>query len=349
MDNAGELEEGIVNSLSSGVIAFNADLRLVAANSAAAGTLEVPHGAFTAGATLAELPLPREFKSFVENALGARDALSREEVVIQKPNGARKEIGLSASLLRGPAAFNGMVFLFIDMTERRALERAAELNRQLAQIGGLTAGVVHELRNPLGVISGLAELVARKLDQEDPRRKNVEAILEEAGRMERSISQFLGFARPFELEPTLCGPRAVVQRAMALSQARAEKKQVAVEIRPGEPLPEMRADLNRLAQALNNIIVNAIDAVGERGRVEIGVEKDEGEIVFNIIDSGPGVQVGENEDIFSPFLTRKESGTGLGLAVCHRIVTAHGGTVSYTNREEGGAEFIVRIPVRMQS
>jgi len=343
------MEEEIINSLSSGVVAFDAEGRLVAANPAAAGNLDVPHGDLTAGTPLSELPLPHEFQKFVENALAGRQPLARQEIVIRKPNGARKEIGLSASLLRGAAAFNGMIFLFIDMTERRALERADELNRQLAQIGGLTAGVVHELRNPLSVIGGLAELVARKLEEDDPRKRNVQAILEETRRMEKSIAQFLGFARPFELEPTLCGPRAVIQRAVALSQARAERKQVALEIRPGEPVPEIRADLNRLAQALNNIIVNAIDAVGEGGRVGVDVQEDENEVVFRIADNGPGIQAGENEDIFNPFFTRKESGTGLGLAVCHRIVTAHGGTISYANREEGGAEFTVRIPVRIRS
>ena len=344
----GQVEESVIDSLSSGVIVFDTNLRLLLANHAAAENLDVPLDALARGRQASDLPLPPEFRGFVENALNARRPLERQEVVIRQPDGSKKEIGLSGSLLRGPAEFNGMVFLFVDMTERRALERAAELNRQLAQIGGLTAGVVHELRNPLSVISGLAELIQRKMDEADPRRKNVLAILDESQRMERSISQFLGFARPFELEPILCGPRAIVQRAIALSHGRAEKKRVTVDLRPGRPLPEVRADLNMLAQALNNIITNAVDAVDKAGKIEIDVREDDGEIVFDIVDNGPGVRVGEKEDVFSPFFTRKESGTGLGLAICHRIVTAHGGAVSYKNREEGGAQFTVRIPVRIR-
>ncbi|MCX5771295.1 MAG: ATP-binding protein [Candidatus Hydrogenedentes bacterium] len=344
----GEIEESIIDSLSSGVMVFDSNLRLLMANHAAAENLEVQIDSLARGERVSDLPLPAEFRAFVENALNSRRPLERQEVVIRAPDGSRKEIGLSGSLLRGPADFNGMVFLFVDMTERRALERAAELNRQLAQIGGLTAGVVHELRNPLSVISGLAELIQRKMDEADPRRTNVLAIADESHRMERSISQFLGFARPFELEPILCGPRAIVQRAIALSRGRAEKKGVKVELRPGPALPEVRADLNMLAQALNNIITNAVDAVDKGGKIEIDVHEDDEEIVFDIIDNGPGVHVGEKEDIFSPFFTRKESGTGLGLAICHRIVTAHGGSVAYKNREEGGAEFSVRIPVRMR-
>jgi len=344
----GKAEESIIDSLLSGVMVFDSNQHLLLANHAAAANLDVPLDALARGERVSSLPLPAEFRAFVENALNAHRPLERQEVVIRQPDGSRKEIGLSGSLLRGPAEFNGMVFLFVDMTERRALERAGELNRQLAQIGGLTAGVVHELRNPISVIGGLAELVRRKMDESDPRRKNVLAIIEESHRMERSISQFLGFARPFELEPILCGPRAIVQRAIALSRGRAEKKKVAVELRPGRPLPEVRADLNMLAQALNNIITNAVDAVGVAGKIEIDVREEDEEIVFDIVDNGPGVQVGEKDDIFSPFFTRKESGTGLGLAICHRIVTAHGGSVSYKNREEGGAQFTVRIPVRMR-
>ncbi|HUW61663.1 MAG TPA: ATP-binding protein [Candidatus Bathyarchaeia archaeon] len=348
VDSGGKAEQSTIDSLLSGVMVFDSNQRLLLANEAAAENLDVPLEALARGERVSGLPLPAEFRAFVENALNARRPLERQEVVVRQPDGSRKEIGLSGSLLRGPADFNGMVFLFVDMTERRALERAAELNRQLAQIGGLTAGVVHELRNPLNVISGLAELVQRKMDESDPRRKNVLAILDESHRMERSISQFLGFARPFELEPILCGPHAIVQRAIALSGGRAEKKKVTVELRPGPVLPEVRADLNMLAQALNNIIANAVDAVDEGGKIEIDVREDDEDIVFDIIDNGPGVHVGEKDDIFSPFFTRKESGTGLGLAVCHRIVTAHGGTVSYRNREEGGAQFTVRIPVRMR-
>ena len=347
-DGGGKIEESIIDSLSSGVMVFDSNQRLLLANQAAAENLDVPLDALVRGERVSSLPLPAEFRTFVENALNACRPLERQEVVVRQPDGSRKEIGLSGSLLRGPADFNGMVFVFVDMTERRALERAAELNRQLAQVGGLTAGVVHELRNPLSVISGLAELVQRKMDESDPRRKSVVAILDESHRMERSISQFLGFARPFELEPILCGPRAIVQRAIALSRGRAEKKGVTVELRPGRPLPEVRADLNMLAQALNNIITNAVDAAPAGGKVEIDVLEEDEKIVFDIVDNGPGVQVGEKDDVFSPFFTRKESGTGLGLAVCHRIVTAHGGNVSYRNREEGGAQFTVRIPVRMR-
>lgn len=343
-----QIEESIIDSLSSGVVVFDAELRLLLANHAAAENLDVPLEALARGEQVSGLPLPPEFRTFVEKALNSRAPLQRQEVVIRGADGSKKEIGLSGALLRGPADFNGMVFLFVDMTERRALERAAELNRQLAQIGGLTAGVVHELRNPLSVIGGLAELIERKTEETDPRRKNILAIIDEAHRMEQSISQFLGFARPFELEPTLCGPRAIVQRAIALSRGRAEKKSVAVELRPGPSLPEVRADLNMLAQAVNNIITNSVDAAPAGGKIEIDVREDEDEIVFDILDNGPGVRIGEKEDIFSPFFTKKESGTGLGLAICHRVVTAHGGSVSYKNREEGGAQFTVRIPVRMR-
>jgi signal transduction histidine kinase len=347
-DGGGKVEQSIIDSLSSGVMVFDSNLRLLLANHAAAENLDVPLNALARGERVSDLPLPAQFRAFVENALKARQPLDRQEVAIRQPDGSRKEIGLSGSLLRGPAEYNGMAFLFVDITERRALERAAELNRQLAQIGGLTAGVVHELRNPLSVIGGLAELIERKMDEDDPRRKNVLAIIEESHRMERSISQFLGFARPFELDPIPCEPRAVVQRAIALSHGRAEKKKVTVEPRPGSALPEMRADLGMLAQALNNIIANAVDAVDAGGKIQIDAREDNDDVVFDITDNGPGVHVGEKDDIFSPFFTRKESGTGLGLAICHRIVTAHGGSVSYKNREEGGAQFTVRIPVRMR-
>src|SRR5690606_32244747 len=114
----------------------------------------------------------------------------RRELVLETPEG-QKIVGVTASLLQGPAAFNGVIFLFIDLTEIRQLRRAAELNRQLAQLGELTAGVVHELRNPLSVISGMSELLMRKLGEGHEHQRKAKVIFEEAEELEKLITQFL--------------------------------------------------------------------------------------------------------------------------------------------------------------
>jgi len=107
----------------------------------------------------------------------------------------------------------------------------------------------------------------------------------------------------------------------------------------------MRADAGRIAQALANILNNAVDAAGDGGHVAVSVRAETDEVVFEVLDDGPGLHLGPDEDVFSPFFTRKEGGTGLGLSVVHRIVTAHGGRVTHGDRAEGGARFEIRLPL----
>ena len=341
-----EQYEQIVESLASGVIAFDRDGVVIVANRAACKHLGVTRRKLVRGAPIVELDLPQPFLDMLSTVLKGRKPLARQELLVPQPDGSNKEIGLSASLLKGPDPFNGAVVLFVDMTERRTLERAAELNRQLAQVGELTSGVVHQLRNPLSVITGRAELLQRKFDAEDPIRRALDVIYGEAKRLERSIGQFLGFARPFALETSFCRPDAVGQRVYELCEPAAQKKEVCLDVQAEAPLPEIEADVDRLAQAIGNIVSNGIDAVDQGGQVTLTVSHEGPDIQYEVVDNGPGMALGPGEDPFKPFVTKKDSGTGLGLAICHKIVTAHGGTVTYANQEQGGARFLVRIPIR---
>lgn len=336
--------EQIINSLTSGVIAVDAQGAVITANTAAASHLHVDKALLSAGCRLESLPHARPFLDIVLEVRETRRSVQRRELILKFPDGGRKEVGLSASPLEGPEAFNGVIFLFVDMTERRKLERAAELNQQLATIGELTAGVVHELRNPVSVIRGMAELLLRKLAVDDL-RKTARLIHDEAIHLEKSIAQFLGFARPFELEPARCNAQEIVERAFQLCRRKAQGKGIALDYRPQGEMPELRVDPGRLAQALANLLGNAVDAVAAGGYVGLLARQDGREMVFEVLDDGPGLSLGPGEDPFQPFFTRKEDGTGLGLAIVHRIATTHHGSVSYANRDQGGAKFEVRIPL----
>jgi len=339
-----DLYEQIVNSLSSGVIALDLDGKIIMANPAAAAYLDVAPSALATGTPLTEVPNAGPLADVLANVTAAGAPISRHEVTLALPNGIVKQIGLSASVHTEEEALNGIIVLFTDMTERVRLERSAELNRQLAALGELTAGVVHELRNPVSIISGMAELLIRKLEPEDERQNAANTILREASALERLISQFLGFARPFELQRGKCTADAIVDRTVQLCRRRAERKKVSLD---AESPAEIRvhADLYRVAQALSNIANNAIDAVPEGGRVSIHTVAGTEEVTFIIADNGPGIELQPGEDLFRPFFTKKEGGTGLGLTIAHRIIAAHYGTVSFDSGADGGACFTVRIPV----
>ena len=341
-----DYQQQIIESLASGVIAVDATGRIIMANRAAGVHLNISEDHLEPGARLTELPVMGPLVDVLGRVIDTRAPINRLEVDLPLGDGSTKEIGLSASLLDGPDDFNGVILLFTDMTERRALERAAELNRELASLGELTAGVVHELRNPLSVISGMAELLMRKLDDDDPRHHTAGRIFEEASQLGKSISKFLGFARPFDLALEPCRPGEVAQRAIHLCLRRAQKKNVEVDYRGLDTLPAFQADPQLVAHALANLISNAIDAVSKGGKVAITAAARDDHIVFEVSDNGPGIDSKSGQDIFKPFVTGKESGTGLGLSVVHRVVTAHRGSVSVRNLDTGGACFEVALPIR---
>lgn len=336
--------EQIVSSLSSGVLAVDAQGLVITANHAASVHLNVSAEYLAPGERLdaipdASLPLMR----LMDELRDHRETVSRREVTVTTPEGTTV-LGITASPLQGEAEFNGVIFLFLDITELRRLEKTAELNRQLAQIGELTAGVVHELRNPLSVISGMAELLMRKSEENDPVNSKARTILTEAGQMEQLVSQFLSFAKPFSLKPEACNPQVIIDRSIALATPVAEQFRVTLEWDTQEGLPEILADPAKLSQALSNILRNAVEVSAAGKRVVLRTALAGDSIVFRVEDEGPGIHIEEGDDLFSAFFTKKAGGTGLGLSIVHRIVTAHRGTITYGNIPNSGAWFEVLLP-----
>lgn len=338
------LHEQIIEGLTSGVMGVDEDGVIVAANSAAGRFLNMDSGRSLVGGKLAGLRTAAPIAEVVAEVLATGTPVSRRVLQVEVEGGALREIGLSASPLGGSDSPTGVALLFTDMTKRRELERIEKLNNQLITLGELTAGVVHELRNPVSVISGMAELLMRGMDEKETGYTAAQTIMNEAAQIEESIAQFLGLAKPFNMEPGKCSPDDAAQRAIQLCERRAKEKGVEVTYTPNESLPVLYADAERLSQALGNLITNAIDAVDEGGRVALSVREVTQQIVYEVLDNGPGIELGPGEDLFKPFFTKKEGGTGLGLPIVKRIVAAHGGTVTYENVDGGGARFIVRIP-----
>jgi signal transduction histidine kinase len=140
----------------------------------------------------------------------------------------------------------------------------------------------------------------------------------------------------------------VAERSRLLCDSRAAAKQVTLDITAGPELPKFTIDPEKLAQAVVNVVNNAIDAAPPNGRVALRVERDNLDILFEVTDNGPGIHLKPNEDIFKPFFSKKESGTGLGLPIARRIVSAHQGTITFTNQEGGGSSFVIRVPIKSE-
>jgi signal transduction histidine kinase len=229
---------------------------------------------------------------------------------------------------------------------RRLQEQERDLLRaeQLAAVGQLAAGVAHEVRNPLTGIKFLIESALRMTNPVPLTGEDLRLIRQEIVRIERTVQGLLDFARmpPPDRQPH--DLRVLVAEATALARSRAERKPVETCVTlPDEPVP-LSADRDQMLSLLTNLLFNAIDATPLGGRVSVRVALEPSGIIVEVTDTGPGIDPSVVARLFTPFVTTKPTGTGLGLTVARRVARDHGGTLTAANGLEGGACFTLTLP-----
>jgi two-component system sensor histidine kinase HydH len=211
-------------------------------------------------------------------------------------------------------------------------------------VGQIAAGVAHELRNPLTSVKLLVQTNLREATRLGFASEDLEIIEQEIRRMERTLQRFLDFARPPKPDRRPVSLATLVDQTFALVEGRARRQHVALRfVHP--PIPVVaEADEDQVRQLLVNLVLNALDALPDGGEIEVRLESCEGFAELHVLDTGPGIPESLFPTLFDPFVSTKETGIGLGLAVSHRIAAGHGGSLSAVNRPEGGAHFLFRLP-----
>jgi len=230
--------------------------------------------------------------------------------------------------------------------ERLKLEEKLRRAEHLSAIGEMTAGVSHEIRNPLGIIKSSAELLKKKVDRHGIDTNIPGIIVEESGRLDNIIKDFLDFARPKNPDLLPCRVEEVVEKNLAFVDDRAKEEKIAVETHFQQGLPEILADSDMLYQAFLNIIINSFQAMNDNGKMTIEIFHKQNNVVILFTDTGPGIKEENLEKIWTPFFTTKDSGTGLGLGVVKNIIDAHGGGIYMVNRESEGVRVEIVLPVK---
>ncbi len=223
---------------------------------------------------------------------------------------------------------------------------------RLEVLGQMSAGVAHEIRNPLGAIRLYAGLLIRDLVDRPGERRLVEKIIDGVGGMETVVSDLLSFTRGFEPKIRPVCIEDVVDDALESALAVIERRHIDVRLLYQEELGQVRVDPEMLKRAFVNVILNAAQAMGDFGTliVRTGLGMLEGKPVRTVSfrDTGPGISARIMERLFDPFATDRESGTGLGLAIVQGIVRAHGGKVEAWNSVDGGAIFHFSLPTSFE-
>jgi signal transduction histidine kinase len=234
--------------------------------------------------------------------------------------------------------------------EKRELSRRAQVAEKLAAVGTMTAGLSHEIRNPLNGASLQLTVLERRLrklseGEQGPLLEPLLLVRDEIRRLEHLLQDFLQFARPQVLQPRPVQLPEVCAAVTALLGGDAERRGVTLTSDVSRELPAVSGDPERLRQVLMNLALNAIEAAPADGRVHIGAQPRASEALVSVDDSGPGIPPDAVERLFEPFYTTKAAGSGLGLSIVHAIITQHGGRISVGRSQAlGGARFEVSLP-----
>jgi signal transduction histidine kinase len=244
--------------------------------------------------------------------------------------------------------------------EKQALAHKAQMAEKLAAVGTLTAGLSHEIRNPLNAALLQLTVLERRLqrlagDLQGPLLEPLVLVKDEIRRLDHILEDFLQFARPRVFVPRAVELCQVVSRVLDLLAGEAERRSIRLEREltadPGGT--PVAGEEERLRQVLVNLTLNAIEATPDGGRVRVrclvlAPDQAQGErdtsVAVTVDDSGPGVPAAARDRIFEPFFTTKARGSGLGLSIVHAIVLQHGGTISVGEAPGGGARFLLRLP-----
>jgi two-component system sensor histidine kinase PilS (NtrC family) len=328
----------LVRELGSGVLSVDVEGRIVHLNRTGEETLGLTAREVTGRPIEEVLPGGLEpLSRLLRDGLGSGQRTPRGDVEIER-DGVRIPLGIGTTVLMGPEGEPvGVVALFQDLTDVRRQEILSRKRDRLAAVGELAAGIAHEIRNSVLPISGSVQLLAQERDRNQEEAKLFEVIEREMENIERFVSALLRYTASQAPEPGRVDLTALAGAvADEIRLLRKPGVTVGVEGRAGAA----RGDVEHLRQALRNLVMNAVDAVGEEGTILIRVGEDAaGRPWMEVEDDGPGIPAGERERILQPFYTLKPGGTGLGLAIVSRIVEDHEGQLRLTEGAAGGARF----------
>jgi signal transduction histidine kinase len=227
---------------------------------------------------------------------------------------------------------------------RESFQHLSRADR-LSSLGELSAGIAHEIKNPLASIRGSLEIVAAEFPASHPKHEFVEIMEKELDQLNRIVTEFLDFARAPRPVRAPCDVREVIGSLKVLCSKEAARHSVELAVEAPEILPELSLDASQVQQALLNVVLNGIQAMPRGGRLAVALTPWNGGLRIEIRDQGPGIPLEQRPRIFDPFFTTKARGTGLGLPIARKLIRAQGGDILLREDYDGpGAAFVIELP-----
>src|SRR6266849_6241234 len=360
--SAEQFSDRIVASVPSGLIAFDGNGRSIVINAPGRALLEVDGGVLgqPVGTLLQNLP---QLAQMVQQCLQTGRLYRREEIEVVTGDRLPRRLGATVAPINISVEQNerGALCLLTDITEVTQLREQVALKKNLESLGEMSAGLAHEFKNAIAALQGYVQLL-QNLELNDKGQAVAASLLGEVRNLSEMVTSFLNFARPQPLQlDEVDVNELIAECARELGPLCAERRTELVitgtaitgtaGVSPADSQALIRAAERMLRQALLNLIRNAAEAIPEsqadrRVEVATSIERDQAGaewVTVEIKDTGEGIAPQDLQRIFIPFFTTKTSGHGVGLALAHRVITQHGGTLTATNSITGGAVFTVRL------
>ena len=333
----------IFESVGTGLIALDREHRVTAVNRAAEqitgvrleAALGKPWGAFGGGLPLAAIES--------EIASSVRGSAWRE-VMLRRGDGGEIPVRMTFSALRaGDGRAIGLIAACEDLSAIRAMEARMRAADRLASLGRMAANIAHEIRNPLAALSGAVEIMAAGT-ADDTRERLGQIVLNETSRLNGIIREFLEYARPAPLSRTAVNVAETVDEVLVLLEHQVTPGTLKT-VREFPPALTWTVDRQQFRQAIWNLCLNAVQAMPEGGELRVTMAALARCLVVRVSDTGEGIAAADLGQIFEPFFSTKSGGSGLGLALVHRIVQDHGGEIDVQSRPGDGSTFTLALPV----
>lgn len=338
----------LIAKLPVGVVATDASGRITTWNHAVVQLTGIPRD--TVVGRKPQEVLPEILAVFFLDAAAAEtdpEKKSTEQTIKVVFGGRRCEVLCHPLLITdSEQQYMGKVLLLSDVTAIKSLEQRMRENERLAAVGRMAGGVAHEVRNPLSSIKGLALLLKNRFPSGSKEQDTADLLIQETERMNRTITEMLSFTRPTALHLEQVDLAVLLQRSLQLIKAEAAESRIATVLEVEDEILPLYGDVDRLQQVIMNVLLNAMQAMEEGGTLTVTLTRlEQGEgVELRITDTGSGIAPELVSQVFYPYFTTKQSGTGIGLAISQKIILDHGGSIDMESESGKGTTVIIRLP-----
>jgi PAS domain S-box-containing protein len=351
-----QFHKGIIQSISNGLITIDYQGNITFINTAALKVLQFEYQELVGEPVRTIFADEREADTILSKILNKKHMFESREANLLSRTHKIIPIGFTTTLLSSSdLEYDGVIISFRDLTNLHHFRMQMERIDRLATLGEVSAGIAHEIRNPLAGIKTSAQVLEESFSPGDHRSQLVARIVKEIDRSNELLKKFFNFAKPGKPKQEFCSLDALIEGVYLLLSSKMKKKEIEFSKDYQSNIPDVYVDENQIEQVLINLMLNSLDALAKSGSIHVILKKaKESELNYTIgleipvvmvlEDTGCGINTENLEKIFNPFFTTKDDGVGLGLSISSRLIEENGGKMLVESEVNKGTRFIIYLP-----